>query len=174
MISNNSGKYPALNGDGQYPWLVSELKRLAPLRQSAERAVILACHHPPASADLIHGGSTELSADLDAAFAAAGLWPDAIMSGHAHVYQRFSRNVGGRAVPYVVAGSGGHARTLPQGSAQTGQTLGDFTLETGPTLESGYLTLTVDMRDANDKTLTVAFAAPANAAAADTVTVALS
>jgi hypothetical protein len=174
VISNNSGKYPTLNGDGQYPWLVSELKRLAPMRQAGERAVILACHHPPASADLVHGGSTELSADFDAAFAAAGLWPDAILSGHAHVYQRFSRNVGGRTIPYVVAGSGGHARTLPRGSAQAGQVWGDFTLETGPTLESGYLTVTVDMRDATARTLTVAFTAPANPAAADTVTVPLS
>ena len=40
----------------------------------------------------------------------AGLWPDAILSGHAHVYQRFSRAVNGKAMPYVVAGSGGHAQ----------------------------------------------------------------
>ncbi len=108
VITDEDGHYPALKGDGQYDWLVSELQRLAPLRKALDRAVILACHHPPASADVTHGGTTGLANDLDRAFTAAGLWPDAILSGHAHIYQRFSRSADGREIPYIVAGSGGH------------------------------------------------------------------
>jgi hypothetical protein len=175
VLTDQGGTYPTLTGDAQYPWLVSELKRVAPDRAALKRAVIVACHHPPVSADAVHGGATGLSADLDRAFTEAGLWPDAIVSGHAHIYQRFSRAVNGKAMPYIVAGSGGHARTMPFGekSGEAPMTWQDFTLEVGPVLEFGYLTLTVDMRDALAPTLTIAFTAPAQPSAADQVVVTL-
>src|SRR5579875_394612 len=175
VISDEGGAYPTLTGDGQYNWLVSELKRLAPQRSALERAVILACHHPPVSADLTHGGATGLATDLDRAFTAAGLWPDAILSGHAHIYQRFSRAVNGKQLPYVVAGSGGHNAEVPEGeqAGEAPRSWNDYTLLVGPVAAYGYLTVTVDMRDATARTLTIAFTAPASAAAADTVTVTL-
>jgi hypothetical protein len=123
----------------------------------------------------VHGGTTGLSQDLDRAFSEAGLWPDAVLSGHAHVYQRFARTVGSRTIPYVVGGSGGHARTIPAGE-KTGEapaTWGDFTLVSGPTVEFGYLTLTVDMSNAARPALTIAFSAPGRPKAADQVTVTL-
>jgi hypothetical protein len=50
--------------------------------------------------------------DLDAAFETAGIAPDAVLSGHAHNYQRFTRavTVNGNTIqiPYIVAGCGGH------------------------------------------------------------------
>jgi hypothetical protein len=47
--------------------------------------------------------------DLDRAFKAGGLGPDAVISGHSHNYQRFTRvDSASREVPYVVAGNGGH------------------------------------------------------------------
>jgi 2',3'-cyclic-nucleotide 2'-phosphodiesterase (5'-nucleotidase family) len=114
---------------------VSELQRLAPLRKALDRAVIVACHHPPASADTTHGGTTGLANDLDRAFTAAGFWPDAILSGHAHIYQRFSRSADGREIPYVVAGSGGHGARIPQGESagEAPRTWNDYTLLVGPT-----------------------------------------
>ncbi len=33
--------------------------------------------------------------------------PDAFLSGHAHNYQRYTRRIGGKQVPYIVAGTGG-------------------------------------------------------------------
>ena len=175
VITDQGGAYSTLTGDAQYPWLVAELKRIAPERAALKRAVIVACHHPPASADAVHGGATGLSGDLDKAFTEAGLWPDAVLSGHAHIYQRFSRAVNGKAMPYVVAGSGGHARTMPGGetAGEAPRTWQDFTLEVGPVLEFGYLTVTVDMRDASAPTLAIAFTAPANPSAADSVVVTL-
>ena len=175
VLTDQGGSYPALTGDAQYPWLVAELKRLAPERAALKRALIVACHHPPASADGVHGGATGLSSDLDRAFTEAGLWPDAVISGHAHIYQRFSRARNGKAMPYIVAGSGGHAHTVPVGekAGEAPRTWQDFTLEVGPVLEFGYLTVTVDMRDASAPTLTIAFTAPAKPAAADSVVVTL-
>ena len=175
VLTDSSGHYPALKSDQQFDWLVGELKRLAPQRQAGERAVLLACHHPPASADKTHGGTTGLADDLDQAFAAGGLWPDAILSGHAHIYQRFARNVNGKQLPYVVAGSGGHDARVPPGekAGEAPRTWGDYTLAVGPVAEYGYLTVTVDMRDSNARTLTIAFTAPAQPAAADQVVVAL-
>jgi hypothetical protein len=176
VLTDQSGSYPALKEDQQYDWLVSELERLAPLRKSLDRAVVLACHHPPASADIRHGGTTGLANDLDRAFTAAGLWPDAILSGHAHIYQRFSRNVNGREIPYIVAGSGGHAATVPPGEkvGEAPRTWKDYTLLVGPLAAYGYLTGTVEMSDSDNRTLTFAFTSPGDASAADSVTIALS
>jgi Calcineurin-like phosphoesterase len=176
VITDQNGHYRNLVGDGQYDWLVSELKRLAPERQAVNRAVIVACHHPPASADTVHGGATGLSQDLDRAFTEAGLWPDVILSGHAHIYQRFSRTVaaaGGVQLPYIVAGSGGHNDRPAQGSATAPASWGEFDLVVGPVSHYGYLTVTVDMRDPSAKTLTIAFTAPADSSAGDSLTVSL-
>jgi hypothetical protein len=174
VITDQDGHYPALTGDGQYDWLVSELRRLAAQRKADGRAVILACHHPPASADVKHGGTTGLADDLDKAFAAAGFWPDAILSGHAHIYQRFARTVNGRQIPYIVSGSGGHNATLPSGEKknEAPRTWNDYELLVGPTIGYGYLTATVDMT-AKPPTLTLAFTSPGAPSESDSVTVEL-
>jgi hypothetical protein len=146
VISTQGGKYPALAGDHQLDFLTNELQRLAPARKAGERAVIIACHHPPVSVDAKHGGTTGLGDDIDNAARAAGFWPDAVLSGHAHLYQRYTRNVDGRQIPYVVAGSGGFAATSPVGGLPKAPiTLGEYTLVKQPIVDFGYLTVTVDM-----------------------------
>jgi calcineurin-like phosphoesterase family protein len=157
VISSQGGAYPTLAGDEQLHFLRDELQRLAPARKAGERAVIVACHHPPASVDAKHGGGSGLAADIDAASRAAGFWPDAVLSGHAHLYQRFTRRVDGREIPYVVAGSGGFAATRPIGGLpQTPVTVGEYTLDEAPIVEFGYLTVTVDMTG-RDHHLTIEF-----------------
>ena len=113
VISSKNGRFPKV-GDDQKTFLESELKRLKAKRGSNDNAVIVAVHHPPYSADSVHGGSTGLVEDLDEAFNAAGLWPDAVLSGHAHLYQRFMRTLpGGAQIPYMVSGSGGYNVARP-------------------------------------------------------------
>jgi predicted phosphodiesterase len=155
VVSSQGGKYPI--GDAQLAFLTAELNRLKPLRKSGERAVVIACHHPPVSVDSKHGGTSGLAADIDTACRSAGLWPDVVLSGHAHLYQRFTRSVDGREIPYIVAGSGGFAATSPvAGLPAAPLTQGEYTLVAVPRVEFGFLTLTVDMA-AKRKTLTVSF-----------------
>jgi hypothetical protein len=151
VISSQKGHFPLV--DDQLTFLQSELKRLKPLRDAGKRAVLLAVHHPPLSADARHGGSSGELADIDACCKAAGLWPDAVLSGHAHLYQRFTRVIQGKETPYVVAGSGGFAATAPLGGLPNAPVkVGDHTLVVNPIVEFGYLTVTTDA-----KTLTITF-----------------
>jgi Calcineurin-like phosphoesterase len=157
VISSQNGRYPVLAGDQQLHFLQAELARLAPARKAGQRAVVVACHHPPASVDAGHGGGSGLARDIDNASRAAGFWPDAVLSGHAHLYQRFTRRVDGREIPYIVAGSGGFAATQPIGGLPaTPVTVGEYTLDKPPIVEFGYLTVTVDMTG-RDHHLTITF-----------------
>ncbi len=165
VISSQGGRYPM--ADEQLQFLEAELTRLRPLRQAGERAVILAVHHPPLSVDRKSGGTKGLSDDIDAACGKAGFWPDALLSGHAHLYQRFTRRVDGRQIPYVVSGSGGFAATRPRaGIPPAPVTVGDFTLVKDPIIDFGYLTVVTDAR-----TLTIAFRSSNPNISPDSVTV---
>ena len=167
VISSEGGRYPTLD-DRQLEFLTAELERLKPLREAEKekRAVILACHHPPLSVDEKHGGARGLAEDIDKACAAAGLRPDAVLSGHAHLYQRYTRTVEGDEIPYIVAGSGGHNVTKPKPNAAEAKLPDGYALTVEPILEYGYLTLTVEMSEASS-TLTVAFKPTRGKAAKD-------
>ncbi len=131
----------------QLAWLVGEL-RAAP----ADTVTILAMHQPIYSADVTHGSNLALVDVLDRCFRQAGRHPDAVLSGHAHCYQRFSRRVDGRAVPHVVAGAGGYHELHPLGrgigsvpmSLSGVEGLADVTLEDYEDHEHGFLTVTVE------------------------------
>src|SRR5579862_2973706 len=146
VISSQAGHFPI--DDEQKTFLQSELKRLKPLRDAGQRAVILALHHPPLSADAKHAGSTGIQQDMDDCCKAAGLWPDLVLSGHAHLYQRFTRTTpSGKETPYIVSGSGGFAATAPQATVTKAPiTIGDHTLEILPIVAFGYLTITIDAK----------------------------
>lgn len=48
-------------------------------------------------------------ADIDAVCREAGVWPHAVLAGHVHNYQRFTRTrPDGTQIPYVSCGNGGH------------------------------------------------------------------
>jgi hypothetical protein len=143
VISSEGGRYPL--GDQQLEFLTAELKRLKPEREAnpPQRAVVLAVHHPTLTVDAKHGGSRGLEEDLDKACTQAGLYPDLVLSGHAHLYQRFNRSVGGADLPYIVAGCGGHGL----GVAAKGKTTlpADYELAAGPWSQYGFMTVGVDL-----------------------------
>lgn len=100
----------------QIDWFVNELSN-AP----KNKALIVTVHHPAYSYDEFHGGATNIETLLDNAFAQSTRYPDIVFTGHVHNYQRFTRTVKGREIPYIVAGAGGyhnehHMRTMPDGS----------------------------------------------------------
>jgi hypothetical protein len=74
-----------------------------------------------------------------------------ILSGHAHLYQRFTRTMNGRETPFIVSGSGGFSATEPK-PMKAGTTVGDHTLVVAPIVKFGYLTIETDAQ-----TLTATF-----------------
>ena len=103
-----SGTIP---GPAQKNWLIQTLKTIATQRQAGPRkGLVLATHHPPFTAGG-HSPSTQMLADIDDGCTQAKLMPDMYLSGHAHSYQRYTRelNFNGRAlqIAYLVAGTGG-------------------------------------------------------------------
>jgi hypothetical protein len=70
---------------------------------------------------------------MDRVCQAARIWPDAVLSGHAHNYQRYLRKVTvdgkDKLIPYIVAGTGGFAiQPAPSG---IGYVEGDVTYVNG-------------------------------------------
>ncbi len=168
VISSQGGHYQTINDD-QLTFLTEELERLEPERAAGNRAVLLATHHPPASIDAKHGGGTGLAADIDTACQTAGTWPDAVLSGHAHLYQRFTRRTGdGREIPYVTSGAGGYAATPPRTQVTPPVTDGDYTLVAAPIVAFGHLLVTVDL---GPQTLALTYRPSDPAVGGDKVTV---
>jgi uncharacterized protein YukJ len=118
LYSNCSESYGYLDS-AQKLFLYSELTRLKPLRTAGTiAAVVLAVHHPPLSYSTQKPSSTELRDSIDTACSNAGLYPDAVLSGHAHIYQRIVRTMGSGSsaieIPYIIAGAGGYAMNPQQ------------------------------------------------------------
>lgn len=133
--------------DDQITWLGQELAH-AP----NDRALLVTMHHPIYSGDDHHGGSAYMGAVLDEAMAQSQRTPDAVLAGHVHNYQRFTRQVNGRAVPYIVAGAGGYHNLHPLSRGMQAfaaelpavvPTAEDVTLETYCDTLFGYLRLEI-------------------------------
>jgi hypothetical protein len=124
----------------QTRWLVSQLES-AP----ADRPLIVAVHHPPLSVDAFHGGSKYMATKLAQAFKAADRWPQLILTGHVHNYQRFTWKLAGHAIPTVVQGNSGyHNLHRLAHDAQPGERLGRVaTFEFGDDHHYGFLAVTI-------------------------------
>jgi hypothetical protein len=113
-------------GQAQLTFLQNELKAAAAQRAKAGAApfaLIIATHHPPFTGSSSHAPSPEMLKEIDAACQAANIWPDMHWSGHAHLYERFTRTVSGRDIPYLVAGMGGYPNLSGLKKGAKGQTV---------------------------------------------------
>lgn len=104
LYSNVDGSLDSHGETTQSDWLKTQLKA-AP----EDKWLILTVHHPCYSLDSVHGGYQEILTTLDAAFKSAKRFPDAVLSGHVHDYQRFSRKQGKTSIPYIICGNAGYA-----------------------------------------------------------------
>ena len=120
--------------------LTKELKDADP-----GKPVFVCLHHPPYSVDLHHGGSKEMGDALDRAASNSGRVPDLVLSGHVHDYQRFTRRIGGKQVPYIVTGNGGYYNLHQLAAdAKPGKKLtNEVTFEFGDASQYGFVKLTV-------------------------------
>ena len=104
--------------DYQLAFLTAQLENIKSNQYPG--AVILAVHHPPfiysppggGSGGGKHYGSPFMLADIDTVCQNVGVYPHAVISGHAHNYQRYTRKLQFRgqnySVPFVICGDGGH------------------------------------------------------------------
>jgi len=113
VISSQGKTYPDLS-NVQLDFLKAALQRIHD--EKFPGAVIFAMHHPPYTTGK-HGSSSVMLQEMDTICKATGVWPHAVLSGHAHSYQRYTRATGGMEIPYVISGNGGHGLTP---LAQTG------------------------------------------------------
>ncbi len=143
VISGENGQNAVLD-NRQIAFLTAALQRIK--SEKFTGAIIIAMHHPPFTGGSIHGGSPLMLADIDAACQAAGVWPHAVFSGHAHNYQRFTHTVGNLQIPFLVAGCGGHSPlSSMRGTYRTPYKIDDtLTLESYNTTDYGYLRVTVN------------------------------
>jgi hypothetical protein len=94
-------------GSAQISYLQAALARVK--KEKFKGALLFAHHHPPYAMGGQHGSSVQMRQQMDAACNAAGVWPHAVLSGHAHNYQRYTRHrPDGSDIPYVICGNGGH------------------------------------------------------------------
>ena len=96
-------------GTAQLTFLQQQLKAAAQERTAGNRrALIIAVHHPPFTASQDHAPSPTMLTQIDSACQQAGILPDLVLSGHAHLYERYTRFMGSAQIPFIVAGTGGY------------------------------------------------------------------
>jgi len=103
----------ATTGTAQLQFLQSQLAAAAAQRAqkgAAPFALIIAVHHPQFTISKSHFPSPDMLAQIDQACVGAKIWPDIVLSGHAHLYERYTRTMkaDSRQIPYIVAGNGGY------------------------------------------------------------------
>ena len=153
-LYTNSGENGGTLEDGhgdqsQKDFLGAALAGIAARRAAEPRkALVLATHHPPFSSSG-HAGSALLLSQIDASCSTAGVYPDLVLSGHAHNDQIYSRRFtfGGAAltVPYYVCGTLGfglQAVAEPTGTTTQGTLGGTITYALGKEAY-GYLIVQV-------------------------------
>lgn len=108
VIADPKKKYSTKIGVAQLEFIRAALKRIA--KENYAGALLFAHHHPPYAVGGQHSSSSEMRQQMDAICAEVGVWPHAVLAGHAHSYQRFTRHrkEDNTEIPYVICGNGGH------------------------------------------------------------------
>lgn len=143
--------------DYQLAFLAAQLENIK--NNNYQGAVIVTVHHPPftysppggGSGGGTHYGSPFMLADIDAVCQNVGVYPHAVISGHAHNYQRYTRklqfNGRGYSVPFVICGDGGHnvdrlvKSSFGKKAAEPGDNIDVSYMDTGKIVQSTGLTL---------------------------------
>ncbi len=151
--SDQKTKWPGVP-DYQLSFLTQQLKKIK--SQKYQGAVLIALHHPPLAYQTEDGkGGDHLSnpmmlRQIDAICKAQGVYPHAIITGHIHNYQRFTRNITFTGekyeVPFIISGNGGHnlvpivkhERSAPNSIPEPGSRV-DY-IDSNPAVEATGLT----------------------------------
>jgi hypothetical protein len=143
-------------GNSQLDYLKAALIRVKSEKYAG--ALLLAHHHPPYTIGGQHSSSVEMRQQMDQICEQVGVWPHAVLAGHAHNYQRFTRHRSdGTDIPYIVCGNGGHnvqkLKAPTGGALRAPQTLQPatpsddaVTFENYDDTDYGYLRVIVDAK----------------------------
>lgn len=108
LYSNVDGCLDPIGQSEQQAWFEQQLKAA-----DKQKCLVLAVHHPCFSLDDNHGGYPDILAALQDAAKGSGRWPDIVLTGHVHNYQRFTQTLDdGRQIPHLILGDGGYADTV--------------------------------------------------------------
>jgi hypothetical protein len=114
------------NDTKQIKWLQATLTDLKKAKDAGDnRALVITMHHPVFS-EGGHSGSDFMLGQIDQVCTAAGIVPHALLAGHTHTYQRYTRSISRPMAAQMIcidAGCGGHAASSVK--AATGQHVGD-------------------------------------------------
>ncbi len=177
LYSNVEGSLDARGRMDQQYFLNTQMQAADPTKK-----LLVTVHHPPYSLDSVHGGTPDILNAIDQAVAASGRTPDAVLSGHVHNYQRFSRVAGTRSIPYVVAGAGGYANdvtslhqlqtelTTPPVALPYQTTVAGVALEAYEQEMAGFLRITATAEELTFEYFRVPFGGVAETVAFDTFT----
>ncbi|MGD0628804.1 MAG: metallophosphoesterase [Terracidiphilus sp.] len=193
-LYSNTGESSGVLGDsnigtGQITYLEQQLAAALAARQAdpeglKPQALIIAVHHPPFTGSSAHLPSAAMLKQIDQCCTQAKIWPDMVLSGHAHLYERYTRTMkaDGRQIPYLVAGNGGYydlpgLKTKADGTKPTagehsepdgqGNTI---TLDQYNDTQYGYLRITVSKAAIQVQALTASLATPVPPATSPAVT----
>ncbi|OKS86994.1 metallophosphoesterase family protein [Mucilaginibacter polytrichastri] len=147
-LHTNVPKYGVVLAE-QLNWFKEEL-----LAAPKDKMLIICLHHAPYSADINHGSSLLMIEMLENAYAATGVRPDVVFSGHVHNYQRFHKtDKDGTETPYVVAGAGGfdelHNIALLSDERFAGLPVNGVTLKHANGTQHGFLKITIEQSKSN-------------------------
>lgn len=120
VISSQKGQSAQWPGvpDYQLSFLTAQLRNIKAEHYAG--AILLAVHHPPfvywpppqVNGAGSHVGNTPMLREIDTICQTEGVYPHAVISGHAHNYQRFTRRISFQgasySVPFIVVGDSGH------------------------------------------------------------------
>lgn len=136
----------------QQQWVTNEFAT-AP----ADRAFILALHHPIYSFDVFHSGSSKMADVLENAIRDTGRVPNLVLTAHVHNYQRIEQTIAkDNPTPFIVTGNGGYHHLHKVHSA-----VGDKARDSGAVLKYandeywGFMTLTIDKKTISGATTEV-------------------
>lgn len=141
-------------GNSQLDYLKAALTRVKAEKYAG--ALLFAHHHPPYTLGGQHSSSVAMRQQMDAVCEQVGVWPHAVLAGHAHNYQRYTRHRSdGTEIPYLVCGNGGHnvqklkatsagAVRAPQTLQPTSPTDDAVTFENYDDTDYGYLRVIVN------------------------------
>jgi len=143
-------------GNSQLDFLKAALTRVKSEKYAG--TLLFAHHHPPYTLGGVHSSSLQMRQQMDQVCKEVGVWPHAVLAGHAHNYQRYTRlRSDGTEIPYLVCGNGGHGlqklKSADSGTVRAPQTLQQatatddaVTFENYDDTDYGYLRVIADSK----------------------------